>query len=147
MVKIKCHQYNAAIKIAANVNTFLFVLCERETAAAERTDTEKEQRGTIATPTTNRYNKKKHPRKGNLHGDVNAIASADDSWNHLKRDSFAFFALVISFGRCSMHLSDHYNTFRFSKIDFIRFIKSAIENECCAAHLYVWLIAQSSSLL
>lgn len=33
MVKIKCHQYNAAIKIAANVNTFLWsALCKRETA-------------------------------------------------------------------------------------------------------------------
>lgn len=27
MVKIKCHQYNAAIKIAANVNTFLCITC------------------------------------------------------------------------------------------------------------------------
>lgn len=26
MVKIKCHQYNAAIKIAANVNTFLCIV-------------------------------------------------------------------------------------------------------------------------
>lgn len=30
MVKIKCHQYNAAIKIAANVNTFFYTYCVSE---------------------------------------------------------------------------------------------------------------------